>query len=271
MARARPVIGITVNYSYSRERLWLSELYCRRVEEAGGLPLLLPFCGPQQQQELLKVINGLLLPGGNDLAPFFFGQESHPGLGRVDPRRDELELRLAREALRRDLPLLGICRGLQVLNVAAGGTLLQDLSGPGWLQHMQRAPRHCPSHTIRVLPGTRLASLLAGLPYPFCGTDLGRGAEKSISQEDGGEHLAVNSFHHQGIEHLGRGLTISAVAPDGMPEALESPAHRFILGVQWHPESLDHPATRALFAALVTAAADRVGNPERVYSERVVK
>ncbi len=245
MTRFHPVIGITVNADYDRKRFWLPEAYCRRVIEAGGLPLLLPLFAPEQVGALFILLDGLLFPGGSDPAPLYFGREPLPGLGQVDPRRDELELCLAREALHRDLPLLGICRGLQILNIAAGGTLYQDLSGPSWLLHMQRAPRHCPSHTIRVCPGTRLASILAGPPPPGATARFKNGIA---------EHLAVNSFHHQGIELLGRGLIAGAIAPDGLPEALESPAHRFILGVQWHPESLDHPAARALFAALVTAA-----------------
>ncbi len=264
----RPVIGITVNYSCSRERLWLPEAYCRRVEEAGGLPLLLPFTGPEQQEDLLNILDGLVLSGGGDPAPLFFGREPLPGLREVDPRRDDLELRLAREALRRDLPLLGICRGLQLLNVAAGGTLLQDLSGPDRLQHVQGAPRHCPSHTVWVLPGTRLASLLAGPPNSLRGTVLRSppgpplsGGEERVGVRGGeGEHLAVNSFHHQGVELVGTGLIVSAVAPDGLPEALESPSHRFILGVQWHPETLDHPAARALFFALAAAAGAKHAN-----------
>lgn len=223
----KPLIGITVNRDYDSDRFWLPAAYCCRVTAAGGRPVLLPPLPPGEERDLLAGLGGLLLGGGGDIAPLYFGEEPQPGLGAVDPQRDEWELRLAREALRRDLPLLGICRGLQLLNVAAGGTVLQDLVGPAYLQHEQKAPRSCPSHTVEVLQGTRLAAL------------AGEGL------------LAVNSFHHQAAGRIAPGLRVAARAPDGVVEALENPAARFVLAVQWHPEALEHPAAAALFRALV--------------------
>ncbi|NLM23680.1 MAG: gamma-glutamyl-gamma-aminobutyrate hydrolase family protein [Firmicutes bacterium] len=228
--QSAPLVGITVNQNYDRERLWLPFAYCRSVERAGGMPVLIPPLEGEARFLLPARLQALLLPGGGDIAPLFFGQEPRPGLGEADPRRDELELFLVREALQRDLPLLGICRGLQLINVAAGGTLKQDLAGGEYLQHWQQAPRQFPWHTVRVLGHTRLGDL------------LGEG------------FLAVNSFHHQAVERPAPGFRVSAVAADGVVEALESCRHRFVLAVQWHPEALDHPASHRLFQALVAAA-----------------
>ncbi len=222
-----PLIGITVNRDYLQERYWLPAAYVRRVTEAGGAALLLPPAGAGEQERVLDRLDGLLLSGGGDITPFYFGEEPRAGLGEVDPERDEWEIALTREALRRDLPLLGICRGLQLLNVAAGGGLIQHLTGPNTLQHDQKAPRSCASHTVTVAPGTRLAAL------------IGDGV------------LAVNSFHHQSAAFPAPGFEVSAAAPDGVIEALESAGRRFCLAVQWHPETLDHPASAALFQSLV--------------------
>jgi len=227
-----PLIGISVNCDHERGHFWLPESYCRRVVAAGAAPLLLPPAGEERAAPLVARLDGLILSGGGDIAPFFFGAEPQPGLREVDPGRDAWELALTREALRRDLPLLGICRGMQLLNVALGGGVLQHLCGGAYLQHEQQAPRTCSAHTVRIRPSTRLAALA--------------GEEAEI--------VAVNSFHHQAVEAPAPGLRIAAVAPDGVIEALESAAHRFVLAVQWHPETLAHPLSEALFHALVDAS-----------------
>lgn len=227
----KPLVGITVNRDYRRERLWLPRSYCLRIEEAGALPLLLPPLPPAYAGGVLDPLSGLLLGGGGDVAPFYYGREPGPGLGEVDPQRDGWELALVRAALSRGLPFFGICRGLQLLNVARGGSLHQDLKGPGYLQHDQRAPRRDPSHSIEVLPRTRLAAI------------IGEG------------RLAVNSFHHQAPAGIAPGLQKAALSPDGVVEALEDPRRPFVMGVQWHPESLEHPASRLLFRAFAGAAA----------------
>ncbi len=227
----RPLIGITVNRNYNRRRVWLPYTYSCRIEEAGALPLLLPPLEPVAAGLLLGSLHGLLLSGGGDVAPFYYGEEPQPDLDEVDPQRDAWEYALVRAALVRGLPLFGICRGLQMLNVVLGGTLIQDLGRVGCLQHRQKAPRTHPSHTVEIFPQTRLAYL------------LGEG------------RLAVNSYHHQAPAAIAPGLKKAAAAPDGVIEALEDPDHRFLIGVQWHPESLQHPASSLLFQAFVNAAA----------------
>ncbi|NMA92728.1 MAG: gamma-glutamyl-gamma-aminobutyrate hydrolase family protein [Firmicutes bacterium] len=224
---SRPAIGITVNFK--RGRSWLPVAYSRSVEAAGGLPLLIP---PLEEIPgfLWSRLQGIIFSGGGDISPLSFGQEPLPGLGKVDPGRDKLELALAREALCRDFPLLGICRGMQLLNVAAGGTIVQHLEGPAYLQHLQESPRSYPSHTVTIIPCSRLSVII------------------------GKKSLPVNSFHHQAVEKIATGFCKAAIAPDGVVEALESHCRRFVLGVQWHPETLDHPSSAALFRALVESA-----------------
>ncbi len=230
-APRKPIIGITVSRNYDSRQLWLPYAYSRRIEEAGALPLLIPPMDPAAAVSLAGSLHGLLLSGGGDVSPFYYGEEPQPGLDEVDAQRDAWEFALVRAAILGELPLLGICRGLQILNVILGGTLIQDLSGPDFLQHRQKAPRSHPSHTVEIHRHTRLAHIL------------------------GAGHLAVNSFHHQAPAVVATGLKKTATAPDGVIEALEDGEHRFLLGVQWHPESLHHPASTSLFRAFVNAAA----------------
>lgn len=180
---------------------------------------------------MLASVDGLLLSGGGDPDAWLYGEDALPGQGYVQPERDAMELYLARRALAKGIPLLGICRGAQIMAVAAGGTLHQDLTGVQKIQHQQRAPRTYPIHKVKV----RRSSLL-----------------RKILQT---AEIRVNSLHHQAVKQPGR-LVVSAVAPDGVTEAVELPGHLFALGVQWHPEWLadSHRHGRALFEALLVAA-----------------
>ncbi len=226
-----PRIGITCNLAGYENKL--SVAYVRAVSLAGATPYLLPVTvSPPQWEEMLANIDGLILSGGGDPDARHFGEEAAPAQGQVQPWRDRMELFLARMALRQDLPVLGICRGAQVLNIAAGGTLWQDLAGVSRVQHDQKAPRNYPIHRVRI----ERFSLLFRIT--------------------GRETVRVNSFHHQAIKRPGTGLLVTARSTDGVAEAVECSGHRFALGVQWHPEWLTPGYSHAarLFAAFCKAA-----------------
>jgi putative glutamine amidotransferase len=213
----------------------LREDYVRSVDKAGGMAVLLPPGEPSDAPRLLDRIDGLLLSGGADVDPALYGHTPHPGLGRVVRARDDFELALCREALERDLPILAICRGQQVLNVATGGTLVQDIPSliAGAADHDPPTQRWSPVHEVDLLQGSRVRAIL------------------------GRERVAVNSFHHQAVDALGQGLVVSARSVvDGVVEGVEDPRRRFVLGVQWHPEAFwREPDTFGpLFEALVGAA-----------------
>lgn len=185
----------------------------------------------------VRAADGVLLTGGRDVDPALYDQPRHPATDNAEPGRDGLELALARHALEADIPLLAICRGLQVLNVAAGGTLVQDIPTAigDLVPHDLREPRDREAHSVRVKPESRLAEALAG------------------EIDEHGE-TQVNSRHHQAIADLAPGLDITAVAPDGLPEAIEKPGARFCVGVQWHPENFHASGRfRGLFDAFVAA------------------
>ena len=241
---AAPLVGVTTSISVDQrpERAFVNSAYLDAVQRAGGVPIVLP---PQldaaARDVLLASIDALLLTGGGDMDPARFGEAPHPTLYDVAPARDSLELDAVRVALARGVPVLAICRGMQVLNVALGGTLHQDVgTEPGTqLQHSQQkdgVPRDEPTHKVRIEPDSRLARVM--------GTDA----------------VEVNSMHHQAVKALGEGLCAVAWASDQIVEGVEhTDPTRFVLGVQWHPEELVRRAdsARRLFAALVAAAAPR--------------
>ena len=233
-----PLVGVTTSITVGQtpERAYVNSAYLHAVQQAGGVPVLLP---PQLSkaslERLVRGLDALLLTGGGDVDPATFGEEPHPTLYEVAPARDALETQVTLIALERKTPLLAICRGIQVLNVALGGSLHQDVATePGTqIQHSQKEAREQTTHKVTVTPRSRLGRVL------------------------GAEDLEVNSFHHQAIKSLGRGLVPVAWAPDQLVEGVElDDDSQFVLGVQWHPEHLvgnSEPARR-LFSALVTAA-----------------
>ncbi|RJX29135.1 MAG: gamma-glutamyl-gamma-aminobutyrate hydrolase family protein [Dethiobacter sp.] len=210
-------IGITCVYNENFNFTRLSFDYIRSIEKAGGIPVPVSILKEESIPGFLKIIKGLVLSGGGDVDPLYYGEEPLPGQGEISPLRDRIEIELTRAALRKNLPVLGICRGAQVLNIAAGGSIYQDISlKEGMiLEHMQRAPRHHLFHDIKILEDTLLYRIFR---------------ERKT--------LRVNSFHHQAVKKLGDGFRVSAVASDGVVESLESEVHSFALGVQWHPEAL---------------------------------
>ena len=212
--------------------------YTEAITEAGGVPLLIPL--GLTEAALLTVldrVDGVLLPGGGDIEPEFYRGRSHLSLWGIDSERDRTELILAREAVQQRKPILAICRGIQVLNVALGGTLWEDIGSmvPNALEHdlTNGTPRNHLAHPVQIRPDSHLARII------------------------GKTECKVNSIHHQAIRDLAPELMVTAHAPDNVIEGAEIPDHPFAVAVQWHPENLisDDPAMLALFRGLVEAAA----------------
>jgi putative glutamine amidotransferase len=232
----RPVIGLTLDAEppggYSGFPWYaLRENYCGAIEAAGGLAMLLPH-EPERAGDYLDRLDGVVVTGGAfDIDPALFGAaERHPTVTTKD-RRTSFELALTSGALDRDLPVLGICGGQQLLNVALGGSLIQHIPDEvaDALTHEQKTPRDQTSHPVAVVEGTRLHAIV------------------------GRTEIAVNSTHHQAVKTVGAHLVVDAVAPDGVIEGIEDPRRRFCLGVQWHPEYRITAADTALFAAFIAA------------------
>ncbi|MGH3038816.1 MAG: gamma-glutamyl-gamma-aminobutyrate hydrolase family protein [Gaiellaceae bacterium] len=227
----RPIVGITSYTEEARWGVWEAQAalvplaYVRAIETAGGRPLVVP---PSSEgvEETLDALDALLFSGGADLDPASYGAESHPETNGIRPERDRAELALLEGALARDMPVLAVCRGSQVLNVARGGDLVQHLPEVVGHERHKEAPGVFAEHGVNVLAGTRLRDVF-------------------------GEHASVKSHHHQGYGRLGDGLREAARADDGTVEAIEDPSRRFALGVLWHPEEGEDAA---LFRALVEEA-----------------
>jgi len=252
----RPLIGITTQTLHSIDGIpaglpssvVMNQRYYGAVADAGASPMLIPLLDDADAlRGAYEVCDGLLIPGGVDLHPACFGEPPHPKLGRTDPARDRVELQLTRWAIEDRKPLLGLCRGLQVINVALGGTLYQDIAAqrPNAIRHdylpTQGFQRDYRAHEVTLREGSRIRNAMAS----------GR--------------IAVNSMHHQGIKSLAPALAPAAFAPDGLVEAAESAEEHFLVGVQWHPEVFEETdaPTRALFTEFVAQAA-RFGESARV-------
>lgn len=236
----KPVIGLIPLVDEERASLWMLPGYMDGVAAAGGLPLMLPLGdGENDLDQLCGLCDGFLLTGGHDVSPEFYGDVRLSTCGACSPERDRMEKGLLRRAMAADKPVLGICRGIQFINAALGGTLWQDLPSqhPSEIEHHQRPPYDVPAHSVRVLPQTPLAQL------------LGEG------------ELRVNSYHHQCVRALAPQLRAMALAPDGLIEALWHPGLRFLWAVQWHPEFAwkSDPNARAIFERFVGACSDREG------------
>ena len=206
------------------------------VRRAGGKPRVLD-PARDNAQEVIAEIDGLLLTGGGDVDPALYGQRTHPSTTAVRPERDRFELELARCAMDADLPFLGICRGEQVMNVAGGGTLIQDIPSEvtGALTHSIDTPLNASAHEVWVNRGSRLWTVM----------------QDQIGES---ETLQVNSRHHQAIDRVGSGFDVCATAPDGVIEAIEKPPLRFCIGVQWHPENFWRTGEfRSLFESFIAA------------------
>lgn len=234
----KPIIGITSDVEPKTHKL--QNTYIQAIIASGGIPFIIPTGVETDIGQITSVIDGLLVSGGGDINPLEFNEEPIPRLGDVTPERDSMELELVRQMLSLDKPILGICRGHQVLNVALGGTIYQDINSQiatPLLQHNQNAKRDHQSHTVNVVKDTLLASITSS------------------------EKILVNSFHHQSVKDIPSPLIVSGQASDGVTEAIESTKHHFVLGVQWHPEALLHKEDQVsdrLFKAYINACLERM-------------
>ena len=243
----RPLIGVTTQTLQAIDGIpeglphsvVMNQRYYHAVASAGGAPVLVPLLDDLETlRAIYERMDGILIPGGVDVDPAAFGESPHERLGRTDPARDRVEIQLVKWAVEDDKPVLGLCRGLQVINVALGGTLYQDLEAeyPNGIKHdyfpTYGYSRDHLAHDVAVEAGSRMRHALVSSAVP------------------------VNSMHHQGIKALARTLSASAVAPDGLIEAVESTSDSYIVGVQWHPEvfELCEPSSGVLFTDFVQAA-----------------
>lgn len=227
----KPIIGLTMHTG--DEKLEINDTYINSVILAGGIPLCIPHLVDNDVDPILNKVDGLILIGGHDVNPIIFGQEPHRKLGAFHTRRDTSDLQLLHAAFKRKMPILGICRGHQVLNVAFGGTLIQDIDSQ-WEQpiaHSQASLRHEVTHSIKIT-GEKLTAIF------------------------GSDTIRTNSFHHQAVDIVGDGFTAAGYSTDGLNEAIEHAHHPFCIGVQWHPEALatvGDPDSIKLFEAFITA------------------
>ncbi|WP_107841580.1 gamma-glutamyl-gamma-aminobutyrate hydrolase family protein [Metasolibacillus meyeri] len=209
----KPIIAVTMHTG--DKKLEINETYIQSVELAGGIPLCIPHLAAPDAEAVLNKVDGLLLIGGHDVDPYLYGQEPHHKLGMFHTKRDNSDLEILQSAFNRQMPILAICRGHQVLNIAFGGTLIQDIPAQ-WEQsfaHAQASMRDVATHTVKIT-GQKLGAIL----------DV--------------QQIRTNSFHHQAIDQLGEGLVTAGIAADGINEAVEHSDHPFCIGVQWHPEAM---------------------------------
>lgn len=234
----RPVIGITASHDTEHDKLFINSVYLRAIRNAGGIPMIFPMEVTEDDlRDLVTLTDGVLFTGGDDIHPFLYGEETDAKCGNVSQPRDSMEMALVPLVMEFGKPIFGICRGIQILNTAMGGTLYQDspsqFKSELSIAHRQPFAYKVPSHTVDITPGTLLSRIL------------------------GEEHasIAVNSMHHQAIKDVAPGLEVCGYAPDKMIEAVYAPDYPFLLGVQWHPEHLttSQPDAAKLFAAFVDA------------------
>ena len=213
----KPLIAVTPMYDSKEERYVLKAAYMQMLEGLGAVPMIMPLTTDETVLErFLDLCDGLVLSGGADIDPARYGQIDEGLCGGISPLRDEVEITLCRRAVERDMPVLGICRGHQILNVALGGTMYQDLKVQQGttFEHMVPNPVGGMVHEVAIVPGSPLAAL------------------------QGGETMVVNSRHHQAVRDVAPGLVVQATSPDGVIESVYLPGKRFVWGVQWHPESI---------------------------------
>ena len=238
----KPIIGVTPLFDIALQSMWMFCGYFEGIEDAGGIPVMLSIKnGPSELDRLLDVVDGIILPGGQDICPSYYGEKASSFCGPTLPSLDETEILLAKSAFERSVPLLGICRGCQLINVAMGGTLHQDINETVKrdipILHSQKniIPKKDPAHSISIIKDSRLFECF------------------------GKESIWVNSFHHQANKSIAPVLAATAYADDGIVEAVECISNdRFLLGVQWHPELMfrHNEDARKLFKYFIDRAAN---------------
>ena len=229
----RTIIGVSSNLKEDLLSVPMSNI--RAITQFGGVPIVLPNLVGDEIEKIAETIDGLLLTGGGDIDPTLFGEEPLPGLGNIVPERDLFEVALVKRMLELNKPILGICRGAQIMSIAMGGDMYQDIysqkDGP-LLQHDQQAPNWHGSHFVEVTKGSLLRKIV------------------------GVDKFKVNSYHHQALRNMPPGFIVSGIASDGVIESIESTKHSFVLGVQWHPESMRAKGdanSHAIFEAFMNA------------------
>ncbi len=242
----KPIIGITCGMSYHAKELnfinlphqfhQLSDTYVRAVERAGGIPLIIPaYSDPELALDMIQQVDGILFSGGGDVDPLILNSRALSTVSPIQPRRDSMELKLAKYAIEQmNVPVMGVCRGIQVVNIAMGGTVYIDLEAEGKLEHrMSMYPYYMASHKVELCEGTRLANIM------------------------GTTHIETNSYHHQAVKELADCFSVAALSvPDGVIEAAEKPGDRFVVLVQWHPEAMEnHKEHQAIFRSFISEAA----------------
>ena len=230
----KPIIGVMPLWDKKKDSLWMLPGYLDGISQAGGIPVIFPFTADGRElDQLMDMCGGFLLTGGHDVSPGVYGEEPMEDLLDTCGKRDDMELTVLEKAVGSDRPVLGICRGIQFINAALGGTLYQDLptQHPSGISHRQKPPYDAPSHEVTIVEGSPLHRCL------------------------GADRIPVNSCHHQAVKQLAPGLEPMAVSPDGLVEAVYMPGKRFVWAVQWHPEfSFRTDAnSRKIFRAFIDA------------------
>ena len=235
----KPIIGVMPLWDDKKDSIWMLPGYMDGVNQAGGLPVIFPFSADERElDQLVDMCDGFLFTGGHDVSPEMYGEEPLGNLIDACKKRDVMEAFVLKKAIGADKPILGICRGIQLINAALGGNLYQDLPTQfhSDVEHHQTPPYDKRAHDVRITKDSPLYQCL------------------------GKEFIPVNSYHHQAVRRIAPGLTVMAAAPDGLTEALYKPDHRFLWAVQWHPEFsyLTDPNSRQIFKAFAEACE---GNP----------
>ena len=219
---SKPIIGLTPSHNTGTDDLSLRPTYIRALLAAGALPVILPlFTSKEDLEQLTSLCSGFLFTGGPDPHPFLWGEEIHEKCGVISTPRDQMELALLSGAMKQKKPILGICRGAQIINIGLGGDIYQDIQSqyssiaPFPIAHSQPAPYQMPVHHVAITPGTRLSCIASNA-----------------------SSISVNSCHHQAIRKVAPSLIAGGAAPDGIIEEIEMPGYPFLMGVQWHPEYL---------------------------------